>query len=168
MYYSRPKQFERFRGVLELITGFEFDFRRRGNYFLNDSNCRCVQKFNHPQCGPPCACAVACLHPHNSISNVVVSLTIHDNLKNIFIFSKKPETIVEGHKHIHVRIHVHFHTHTHKRIPVHRHVLCVLLVLPLRVVVVVSWWRREGRRRTGGDKPNHVTTDSLRSVPQHC
>ena len=27
-----------------------------------------------------CACAVACLHPHNSITNVVVSLTIHDNM----------------------------------------------------------------------------------------
>ena len=36
-------------------------------------------KFNHMQCGRTCACAVACLHPHNSISNVVVSLTIHDN-----------------------------------------------------------------------------------------
>ena len=33
-------------------------------------------KFNHSQCGPPFACAVACLHPHNSISNVV-SLMVH-------------------------------------------------------------------------------------------
>ena len=41
-------------------------------------------KFNHTQCGCTCACAVACLCPHNSISNVVVSLTIHDNTK-IFI-----------------------------------------------------------------------------------
>ena len=27
-----------------------------------------------------CACAVACLHPRNSNSNVVASLTIHDNI----------------------------------------------------------------------------------------
>ena len=32
-----------------------------------------------------CACAVACLHPNNSISNVVVSLTIHDS-KYIYIY----------------------------------------------------------------------------------
>ena len=36
-------------------------------------------KFNHTQCGHTFACAVACLHPHDSISNVVVSLTIHDD-----------------------------------------------------------------------------------------
>ena len=29
-------------------------------------------------CGCTCACVVACLHPHKSISNVVVSLMIHD------------------------------------------------------------------------------------------
>ena len=33
---------ERLRGVLELISRFEFDFRRRGNCFLNDSNFWCV------------------------------------------------------------------------------------------------------------------------------
>ena len=42
-YYSHRNQFERFRGVLELISRFEFDFRRRGNFFLNDSNFWCVQ-----------------------------------------------------------------------------------------------------------------------------
>ena len=36
--------------------------------------------FNHMQRDCTCACAVACLHPHNSISNVVVSLTIHNNI----------------------------------------------------------------------------------------
>ena len=45
-----------------------------------------------------------CMHPHNSISNVVVSLTIHDNI-NIYIYiyiyifkrcSTKHATIVEG------------------------------------------------------------------------
>ena len=35
-------------------------------------------KFNHKQCCRTCACAVACLCPHNSISIVVASLSIHD------------------------------------------------------------------------------------------
>ena len=58
-------QFERFRR-------FEFDFHRHG-FFLSDSN--------HTQCGRTCACAVACLYPHYSISNVVASVTSHDNMK---------------------------------------------------------------------------------------
>ena len=59
-----------------LVAEFEFDFRRCGNYFLNDSNFCCVQRFNHTHnVARTCACAVACLHPHNSISNVVVSVT---------------------------------------------------------------------------------------------
>ena len=37
-------------------------------------------KFNHKQCGRTCACAVACLCPRNSISNVVASVTIHDDM----------------------------------------------------------------------------------------
>ena len=37
-------------------------------------------KFNHTQRGRTCACAVACLYPHNSISNVVASVTIHDDI----------------------------------------------------------------------------------------
>ena len=88
VYHAPENKFERFRWFLELICRFEFDFRRPGNYFLKDSNFWCVQSSNthtHTQCGCPCACAVACLHPHNSISNFVVSLTIHDNLKYIFI-----------------------------------------------------------------------------------
>ena len=69
--------------------------------------------FNHIQCDCTCACVVACLHPHTSISNVVVSLMIHDNtiVYNFFKLdthtksrkvletatrSKKRETIVEG------------------------------------------------------------------------
>ena len=35
---------------------------------------------------------MACLHPHNYISNVVVSLTIHDDT-NIFIDIEKSERI---------------------------------------------------------------------------
>ena len=42
-------------------------------------------KFNHTQCGRTCECAVACLCPRNSISNVVVSVTIHDDT-HIFTF----------------------------------------------------------------------------------
>ena len=42
-YHSARNQFERFREVLELISWFEFEFCRRGNYFLNDSNFWCVQ-----------------------------------------------------------------------------------------------------------------------------
>ena len=33
-YYSARNQFERFRGFLELISRFEFEFRRRENYFF--------------------------------------------------------------------------------------------------------------------------------------
>ena len=38
-------------------------------------------KFNHTQCGRTCACAVACLCPHNYISNVVVSVTTCINIQ---------------------------------------------------------------------------------------
>ena len=34
VYYSPGNKFERFRGFLELISRFEFEFRRRGNYFF--------------------------------------------------------------------------------------------------------------------------------------
>ena len=33
-YHSTGNQFERFRGFLELISRFEFEFRRRGNYIF--------------------------------------------------------------------------------------------------------------------------------------
>ena len=65
-----------FGGVLELISRFEFDFRRCGNLFFERFEFLVCSKFNHTQCGRTCACAVACLCPHNSISNVVVSVTI--------------------------------------------------------------------------------------------
>ena len=65
---------------LELISRFEFEFLRCGN-FLNGFEFLVCSKFNHthhvavnvPVQWPVCA------HP-NSISNVVVSLTIHDNI----------------------------------------------------------------------------------------
>ena len=33
-YYSRRNKFELFRGFLELISRFEFEFCRRENYFF--------------------------------------------------------------------------------------------------------------------------------------
>ena len=41
-YYSARNKFERFRGFLELVSRFEFEFCRRVNYFLKDSNFWCV------------------------------------------------------------------------------------------------------------------------------
>ena len=63
-YHSPRNQFERFRGFLELIARFEFDFRRRGNYFSERFEFLVCSKFNDTQCGRTCACAVACLCLH--------------------------------------------------------------------------------------------------------
>ena len=76
-YHAPGNYFERFWWFLELISRFEIDFRRCGKYFSDDSNFWCV--WGWTTCNELCACAVACLHPHNSISNVV-SLMIHDNI----------------------------------------------------------------------------------------
>ena len=52
----RPEnKFERFRGFLELISRFEFEFCRREIFFLNDSNFWCVH-VNVPW--PVCAHAI--------------------------------------------------------------------------------------------------------------
>ena len=73
------------------LNGFE-------SYFRQFEFMVC-SKFNHTQRDRTCACAVACLHPHNFTSSVVVSLTIHDN---IFIYIRdaaknmKPLWKVEG------------------------------------------------------------------------
>ena len=70
-----------FGGFLELLISiFEFEFCRCEIYFLND--------LKFLVCS--CECAVACLCPRNSISNVVAS-TIHDD-RNIHF----NVTIVEG------------------------------------------------------------------------
>ena len=42
VYHAARNKFERFRGFLELISRFEFEFCRRENYFLKDSNFWCV------------------------------------------------------------------------------------------------------------------------------
>ena len=57
-YHSRPNQFERFRGFLDLFSRFEFEFRRRENYiFLNDSNSWCVQSsITHTMWSYMCMC----------------------------------------------------------------------------------------------------------------
>ena len=72
-----------------------------------------------------CECAVAFLCPRNSISNVVVSSMIHDDIffknKNGRNVAKKHEIIVEGHKHIHVHLHVHLHLHLHLFLHLHLH-----------------------------------------------
>ena len=75
LYYSARNKFERFRGFLELISRFEFEFCRCVNYFF--------EGFEFLVCS--CECAVACLYPRNSISNVVAS-AIHDNTKKRCIY----------------------------------------------------------------------------------
>ena len=77
-YHAPENKFERFRVVLELMSRFEFYFRRCG-ILLERFDFLVCSKFNHTQCGRTCACAVACWSPQNSNSNVVVSVTIHDD-----------------------------------------------------------------------------------------
>ena len=54
-------------------------------FFLGEFDFLEWSKFNHTQRDCTCACVVACLHQHNSISNVS-SLTIHDNEKKKRIY----------------------------------------------------------------------------------
>ena len=79
VYHSARNNFERFRWFLELFSRFEFDLRRC-EFFLERFEFLVCSKFDHTQCGRTCACAVACLYPHNFISNVVASVTIHDDM----------------------------------------------------------------------------------------
>ena len=78
-YHAARNQVARFRGLWESISRSEFDFRRCENYFSERFEFLVCSKFNHMQRDCTCACAVACLYPHKSISNATVSLTIHDN-----------------------------------------------------------------------------------------
>ena len=80
MLFFFSVRFARFRVFLELISRFEFDVRRCGNFFERFEFLVC-SKFNRTQCGRTWACVVACLRPQNSNSNVVVSVTIHDDTK---------------------------------------------------------------------------------------
>ena len=65
-YHSRRNQFERFRDSKFVVA--EIIFFERFEFLV-------CSKFNHKQCGRTCACVVACLCPHNYISNVVVAVT---------------------------------------------------------------------------------------------
>ena len=99
---SSRNEFERFREGwrgLELIIADSNSIFVVADFFERVEFLVC-SGFNHTQCDCACACAVVCLHPHNFISNVVVSLTIHDNMKickdaHIRDVAKN-ETIVEG------------------------------------------------------------------------
>ena len=163
----------------ELISRFEFDFCRCGNHFLERFEFLVCSKFNHTQCGRTCACAVACLHTHTQLHFECCGV-VDDWRQHLYIYIyiyiyihidiyvrdvAKTWNFCGRSKHLNVRIHVHFHTHTHT----HIHILacccccrCGLLWLLCIVVVVVE----EGEE--GGDKPIHVTTDSLRSVLRDC
>ena len=86
---------------LKLNSRFEFDFlSSRKLLFFERFEILVCSKFHHTQCGRTCACAVACLYPHNSISNIVASVTNHDKYIYIYIkrdaAKKKHETTVEG------------------------------------------------------------------------
>ena len=69
-------KFARFRVFLGTNQQIQVRFSS-SRIFFKDSNFWCVSKFNHMQRDCTCACVLACLCPENSISNVVVSLTIH-------------------------------------------------------------------------------------------
>ena len=120
---------------------------------------------NHTQCGRTCACAVACMHPHNSISNVVVSLTIHGNRNRYFLIYVSLWKVIHiymwAYTRIFIHIHIHIHIHMHMHIHIHIHInininiyLCVSLPLFLRAVAVavagccgccvlwMLWWRK--------------------------
>ena len=72
---------------LELISRFEFDFRRCGFFFEGFEFMVC-SKFNHTQCALHVHVLWACLCPQNSNSNVVVSVTIHMTRIYIYTFFK--------------------------------------------------------------------------------
>ena len=108
-------------------------------------------KFNYTHhVGCKCAC-VARLCPHNSISNVVVSVTIYDD-KNIYIY-------------IYIYILCIFYLYLYMYLCVYLSVylcmcvcvFCVVCCVLLRAVVscCVSWWRKfekgNVRRNPGGE-----------------
>ena len=79
-HHSARNQIERFREVLEIISRFEFDFRRCDFIFLNDSNFWCVQ--SSTTCNETVHVPVlwpVCTHTQFHFE-CMVSLTIHDNI----------------------------------------------------------------------------------------
>ena len=133
-----------------------------------------------------CACAVACLHPHNFISNVVVSLTIHDNM---YIYTH----IIYIYVHVNVIAYVYVYVYVYvygiwymKNGIWYMYIYMYSvfrLVRPRQMVTYISQRNATSGGNLGGvairtrnrslclekgtkDKPNHLTTDSFRSVPQ--
>ena len=79
-YHAAEKWFERFRFFFwNYLPDASSIFVVANNIFERFEFSEC-SKFKHMQRDCACACAVACLHQHISMSNVVVCLTIHDNI----------------------------------------------------------------------------------------
>ena len=77
----------RLSGIFDATTRKKCSIFVAVEFFFERFEFLVCSRFNHTQCGRTCACAVACLCPHNSISNVVASLTIHDNTSRcIYIY----------------------------------------------------------------------------------
>ena len=95
-YHSPGNKFERFRRFLELIR-----FSSSRNYFLNDSNFWWVQSsITHNVAVHVHVLWPVCTHTIPFRSNVVASVTIHDDMYSyVYIYKKcfqKNKTIVEG------------------------------------------------------------------------
>ena len=82
---SAENQFERFRWFLELISRFEFEFRRCGNYFFEQFEFFGVFKVQSHTMWPYMCLCCGLFAPTQSHSNVVASVTIHDD-KCIYIY----------------------------------------------------------------------------------
>ena len=91
-YHAARNLFERFRGFLELMSRFEFEFCRCGNFFFKDSNFWCVH-VNVPW--PVCAHAFPFRMlwlPRVMITHVYIYIYIF----SIGDVATNHETIVEG------------------------------------------------------------------------
>ena len=106
---------------------------------------------------------VACLHPHNSLSNVLVSVTIHHDMF-IYIYQNNRRDVAKNMKTLWKVINIYMCAYTYTFTHVHMHIhlllrVCVSFSLLLRVVAVaVSSCGGEGR---GGRRQTEtVTTDS--------
>ena len=97
-YRSAKNQFDRFREFWNELADSNSHFGV-AVFFLRFDFLVC-SKFNDTQCGRTCACAVACLCPQDSISNVVVSVTIHDDT------SKYTILLISIHVNVYVYVHI--------------------------------------------------------------
>ena len=156
-YHSGPNLFERFRGLLELVGRFEFDFRRCGIFF-NDSNFWCVQSsITHnvavhvPVLCPVCAHTIPfrmlwCLSRFTITKNIYVSDLAKKKkntkpLWNVINMYMCANTYTFTHVHIHMYIHIHTHLYIYIYMYMYRYMcvcVCVSYSLLLRAVAVVS------------------------------